>query len=442
MEKKNMLSVGFGRANITPMERVPLAGWGNSSLRMSTTVLDLLYASCVAFTDDAGETALLFHLDMTSAVDCLERFIPAISAETGVKKDQIYLAFTHNHSAPDLRNKEEETLVRYEDFLEEQLIAAAKAALADRKPVTKMQVGSIETEGMNFVRRYVLEDGTYAGDNYGHFDLSPIAGHESEPDRTLQLVKFTREGGKAVVLGNFQMHPHRTGGSRKPIVSSDIVGVMRDTVEKDMDVHFAYFTGGSGNVNGHSRVAEENITPDHTAHGKAMAEYAKQVQFRDVKVGPVKAGTKTVTMPINHAEDHRVPEAQKMRDFWLAGAAKRAEWEPKARELGFNSPYHASAVIAKSQLGSHMEMKIWAFRIGDVGFAIVPYEMFDTNGKQIKDGSPCEMTIVSTCTNNASFYIPSALGFAHGGYSVDTCRTPAGSGEMLAEEYIGLLKSL
>ena len=236
------LQMGIGRTNITPMERVPLYGYGNTSRRVSTTILDFLYATCAAISDEK-ETVLVYHLDMVVAFpQYMERFIPAIAAATGVREECILLSNTHNHSAPDLNNTEFESIVRYNDFFEKQLVAAAKAALADRKPVTQMQAGSIETEGMNFVRRYVLADGTYGGDNYGHFEKSPIAGHESEPDRTLQLVKFCRDGGKDVVLGNFQMHPHRTGGGRAPIVSSDIVGVMRDTLERDTDVHFLYFS--------------------------------------------------------------------------------------------------------------------------------------------------------------------------------------------------------
>lgn len=435
------LQIGFGRTNITPMERVPLAGYGNTSRRISTTILDFLYATCAAISDE-NETVLLYNLDLTSAfTEYMERFIPAIAAETGVKEDNIFLCNTHNHSAPDFENKNHETSLHYIEFLEKQLLAAAKAALADRKPVTKMQVGSIETEGMNFVRRYVLADGTYAGDNYGHFEESPIACHESEPDRTLQLVKFVRDGGKDIVLGNFQMHPHRTGGGRKPVVSSDIVGVMRDTLEKDTDVHFLYFTGGSGNVNGHSMVKEENITPDHTAHGKAMAEYAKKVPFRDVDMGPVKAVKKVVSLPVDHSQDHRVEDAQKFYDYWMEGH-KRAQWLPVAKKMGFNSPYQAQAIMKKALLGSHLEMPIWAFRVGDVGFACAPYEMFDTNGVQIKESSPFAATVVCTCTNGRYAYIPSKLGFEHGGYSVDICRYTPGVGEMLAEEYVELLKSI
>ena len=87
-------------------------------------------------------------------------------------------------------------------------------------------------------------------------------------------------------------------------------------------------------------------------------------------------------------------------------------------------------------------MEIGAFSIGDVAFVASPYEMFDTNGKQIKEGSPYQMTFVLTCTNERFAYIPSALGFRNGGYSADLCRFIPGTGEMMAQHYVRLLKEL
>lgn len=61
------LLVGYGKACITPEESVPLAGMGNTSKRMSTMILDDLYATCIAFTDEADQTVLMFTLDQLHA---------------------------------------------------------------------------------------------------------------------------------------------------------------------------------------------------------------------------------------------------------------------------------------------------------------------------------------------------------------------------------------
>ena len=81
--------------------------------------------------------------------------------------------------------------------------------------------------------------------------------------------------------------------------------------------------------------------------------------------------------------------------------------------------------------------------MGDIAFAAAPYEMFDTSGQLIKDASPFRMTFVITCTNESGYgYMPSRLAFAHGGYSVDTCRFYPGIAEDLAQSHIELLESM
>ena len=81
--------------------------------------------------------------------------------------------------------------------------------------------------------------------------------------------------------------------------------------------------------------------------------------------------------------------------------------------------------------------------MGDLAFAMAPYEMYDTNGVEIKQGSPYKMTFVLTLANGPSMgYLPTRLNFEHGGYAADTCRFKPGIGEALAEEFIKMLNDL
>ena len=62
------LRVGFGRADVTPSYSVPLAGYGNSSMRMSQGFLDYLYVTCIAITDETDRTVLLLTAAVSSSV--------------------------------------------------------------------------------------------------------------------------------------------------------------------------------------------------------------------------------------------------------------------------------------------------------------------------------------------------------------------------------------
>ena len=435
------LFVGFGRADITPLEPVPLRGYGNTSRRISRIVIDRLKATCLAFSDDAGSTVLAFALDLCSAADAfLGRMDVAVGKAVGVDPERVLLSCSHNHSSPDVGNREQESIPRYLDYLEGQLIAAAKEAMADRSPA-RLFAGSTQTAGLNHVRRYVMDDGSFGGDNYGDFKNHRPVRHESEADRTLQMLRIERAGKKDILLANFQMHPHRMGGASDPRITADVVGAFRSAMEHQHGCLFAYFTGGSGNINGHSRIPEENITPDYASHGMKLAEYAGTVEYRELPAGPVEFASRRLELAVNHTTDPLLPAAEELVRRWKAGES-RDSLLPDLRAQGFNSPYHATAVVSRSKLGSALEMPIWAFSIGGAAFAAAPYEMFDTNGKEIKDASPYGMTFILTCTNAAFGYFPSALGFRNGGYSADTCRFLPGVGESTAQEFIELLNTL
>ena len=436
--------VGYGRADITPQESVPLRGYGSTSNRMSNHVLDPLYATCLAFTDAEGATVLIYALDMTAAGSRWPTdIVPAIAQATGIAQEYILCSATHSHSAPDMENDEQPSIPRHLEYMKRQSIQAAQDALADRKPATLFGA-TAQTAGLNFVRRYILQDGTPAGDNYGHFDQSPIARHESEADHSMQLLKFVREGGDDVIIANFQTHPHRTGGSKKYDVSADIVGIMRMEMEAQTGCRFAYFTGGSGNVNPTSRIKEENCHHTYVEHGKAMAQAALSVsdRYRPLMLGAVRLDRNVLSCPTDHTQDHRAEEARALyRQFATSG--NRDTWRAEALRLGYNSIYHAGAIASKCDRPAAIDVVLNCVSIGDAAFCFAPYEMFDTNGMQIKEGSPFPMTMILTCANGSNRgYVPSALGFQNGGYSCDACWFLPGAGERFAEEFIAGLKRL
>ncbi len=436
------LFVGYARVDITPTESVPLRGYGNTAKRMSQAVKDPLYLTAIVFTDEAGGGAMLLPVDLCSCSNkVMGPMREAISQETGIPVQQILFSATHNHSGPDIINFDVPSIPRYNAMLAQRALEAAKAAMADRKEVTGLYTSDIATKRLNFVRNYILEDGSAAGPNYGYFDRSPIRCHESEVDSQLQLVKITRQGGKDLVLANFQTHPHRTGGSKVYNVSSDLVEYFRQSVEERLDCLSAYLTGGSGNVDPTSRIREENFVCSYVGHGQMLADYAVKAaqSFQPVGFGPVTARHLNREYPCNHAYDHLVEVAAKIRKEWgETGDFQKAKAD--GAPYGIHSPYHAGSIVWNAKLPETRDIDQWTFAIGDVAFVGAPYEMFDTNGKFIKDNSPYAMTFICTCTNASYRYIPSSIGFKNGGYSVDACEFCPGIGEQLADSYLEMLR--
>ncbi len=445
-----VLSIGYSRMDITPTEAVPLAGYGNTSQRVSSGFLDYLMTTCVAYTGPDGTTVLQYQNDLISSSDSwIASLKKEISYATDVPVDNIIIAATHTHSAPDVYNSEFDSIARYLTKLSKTMVECGKAAMADRKPATSMKIGSITlpVNTLNFIRHYNLDDGTVAGDNFGIFTGNTILSHTHDADSVMQVVRLDREDGETVALINWQAHPHRANGNGKEVyysMTSDIVGALRDKMEKELGCKVAYYTGASGNINSHSKVTAENITDDYKEQGEALADYAIQCyneNLTDAELGDVKILKKTYTGTVNHTEDDKVAAAQIVKQEWETNNNFTKATE-LARQYGLNSPYHASGIISKAALGATYDVNMWVYTIGDLAFATAPYEMFDENGVTIKEGSPYEATFVITCCNGALGYIPSVEGYTNNCYGANTGKFISGTGEILADEYVALLEEL
>lgn len=437
------LLVGYGKTDITPADPVPLGGYGNGMKRISTEVADPLFATCIAMTDKAGDTVLLFGIDLGGTGGTLRQLRSELARELGLADERVIFSASHSHSAPDLWLPQHPAIAAYVPFLKKQLWAAADMALADRA-AAELYIGDIQTQGLNFVRRYQLSDGRYVGYQSDIKEAGlPVIGHETQADRQLQLLKFKRHGKKDILLTNFQVHNHRGGGSQSKEVTSDIVGVFRNELEKALDCHAIYITGAAGNLNPKSEIMEENITADYKEHGAALAAYAVKAaaSARKVNAGAVRATVRVVQTPIDHSTDVLVPIAKEALAYYKE-CGNISQARAKFLDQGIHCPAHANMIINRSGREKTWPFEIYAFAIGDVGFAVAPYEMFDTQGMFIKENSPYEMTVITGYATGAFGYFPSLFACPHGGYEVDNTYFAPGTAEMMADTYVDMLKEL
>lgn len=433
--------VGFGKVNITPEYSVPLSGYGNSSQRMSSGFRSYLYAICLAVSDGSN-TVLLYSIDVGACYSPLVAMRPNVAKKLGYPLENVHFSCTHIHSGVDLGNGAEDSVSKYAEDLEKWLIEAGELALEDLSVAT-MHKATVQTEGLNFVRRYVLADGTYNGGDIA--DKSLLVGHETEPDRSLQLLKFCRANAEDIVVANFQLHPHRdTTGDNYYSLCSNIPGAFRDELEAQLDnTRVIYFTGASGNINGHSAIAAENITADYKAQGIALAGFALRAedQYEQVDTGAVVVKTVQVVATVDHSRDHQLADAHLVWNRFIETNDKPASNE-FGRQFGFSSVHDASVVIQKAAMDATAKIDIHAVSIGDVAFIAVPYEMFDTTGMHIKSQSPYEMTVVMYLTNDIYGYMPDQDAIPHGLYEVDITKFVPGTAELFEETYLEMLDAL
>lgn len=438
------LRVGFATADITPEDSVPLAGYGNSTARMSDGSLDPIFTTAVAISDGYN-TVILIENDLTTAYKgVFGKVKRKIHSATDIPTENIMISSTHIHSAPDLSQTELPSVRKYNRELIETLTQTALDALADMKPAS-IYYGTDRPEGLNFVRHYVTEDGHVRGDNFGmQYSNSPLAAHTHDADNLLQVVRFAREGGRDIVLVNWQTHPHRSGTRANLDITADLIGIMRDKVSADADCGVMYFTGASGNINPKSSIEEENITSDYISQGLALSDSVLGILASDMdKIDgiDVKSKKAVFTAQVDHSMDHLADIAAEITAEWKQTNDSAAAIEAGA-PYGINSPYHANAITVKAELPETDQLELYSHSVGGLAFVFAPYEMFDENGVYIRENSPFEHTFIVTCSNTSNSYIPSQEGYDNGCYEANLSRFVSGTGEQLAEEFVDMLKEI
>lgn len=440
--QQSALMVGFAKVDITPEDNVAMAIYGSESERISTGYLDLLYGYALAVTGSNGETVLILSCDHswfpTVSVAEMQR---KLTQEFDLAESNIVMCGTHNHSGANLDAKDTNT-ARYLAKFNEAMLQAARNAMADRSEA-KLYAGSAYADNLNFVRRYVLKDGTYP--NFESPDPELIAGHESEADNQLQVLRITREGKRDIAVYNWQAHANmnmQTPGNYN-LLTADIFGPFRDEMEKALDVDCFVFNGAAGNLNPTSQIPEENRTWDHREYGKFLSKPGVEAfqNATELTGTEVHITTQSYTGTVNHEFDNVVSQAMQVLEYYnTTGDTKGAR--EMGKPYGINTQKHAARIVSNASQDKTRDIPMEAFAIGDMGFVCLHYEMFDSDGMYIKENSPFKQTMIVGYTHKTLGYLPSKLSEDHGGYEVDNNMFVLGTAQLLADEYLKMLGTL
>ena len=423
------LQAGYGRADVSPLAPAPMGGYGDSDTRRSTHIMDETYATCVAM--KLGDTTfLIFTVDAIACQDSVaDKLRDSIKAELGIPQENVIIGATHTHSGADWNGSTSAGCIK-----------AAQDAIADLAPAT-LEACTTELESMNFVRHYLMNDGTYYGSNFGSTE-SGYKAHALEVDNEMSLVKLERGDKKDILMVNWQAHP--ASAARQADyngISADFVGYARKKVEMEANVHFAYYTGASGNVNPRSHIDGETPEASKTyqSYGAALGEKIIEAMslLQSAEVTDTQTAKNKFVVEIDHSWDHMAAEAAKVVNAWKQQSLEAGH--KLAREYGFSSAYHANAITSRSVYKGEQTKTLTALRVGPVAFINNDYEMFCDHGEYVKENSPFDVTFVIT---GCSGYIANEAAYDYRSYESDTSPYVKGTGEKLAEEMARLLNTM
>ena len=398
----DQFSVGYAKVDITPSMdyKLPLVGSNDEKTRVATGVLERLYATCTAMTDTEGNTVILFAMDAHgTGRDFITGVRNAVQEKTGIEGKYVQMTASHTHQGPPLTPNG----YGYADGLPymmeviDKCAEAAKQALEDRKAAT-MFVGHTRVEDLNKVRYYYLEDGTLLG-THRSANHAPYYGQAYHPDSLLQLVRFEREGGKDVVLINWQGHYRGNPEGQYTMYSSDLMGVLRQQLLDQGGCESMVIMGAGGNSSHHSSYPALNNERNESY--KTVGQILANETLLTLENGMRQAETGKITLEENifHIQTNK-------NDY-----------------------------------------NLYTFGIGDVGFCMMPYEPFQSLGMAVRDESPFAMTFIGTCANgtDGNFYLPDAAAYVSEGATADkqgygvSAKYVKGDSDLFHTQYIEML---
>ena len=440
-EEKKGLQVGFGREEITPKGPVLIAGGGNDD-RISTGILDYLYVTCVAITDAQGNTALLITQDtVSSGKDFSTVARESISKATGVPYENIVIAATHTHSSGKLVGNATGVAEFTANYFNK-IVSAAQKAMEDRSPAT-VAMGNTLAEDLVFVRRYKLDDGTIQGARGNQSTSTTVVGHVWDANETLQVVRFSREEKKDIILTGLGAHATFNGSTTQTNLSADYPAGIRDYLEYNADCLVAHFIGAAGDQTPTTDIREEKHRMNYFAYGERIGEivYNYLPNLTPVAEGEVRIATKTLTVDSQKGSNEKLSEAQSLWDLFQREGFSVAE--KAAKEAGFAGIYDARAVVNHAKLPDTRDITGTVIALGDMAFTAMPYEMHGGSARELLEASAFgEKTFVMTCANGADGYIPDARGYEIGTYEAYTSYVVPGTGEKLVAMYLDMLGSV
>lgn len=438
------LKVGAAAVVITPPQGVPMAGY--YQLRGAEGVHDDLFAKTIVL-DDGETKAALIVLDLISTSRSLvEESRTEIEKRTGIPAAHVMISATHSHTGPMLAKATRRwndfgaaspLAIEYTKTLPGKIADSVAQAVSKLAPVTaSWAIG--RCEGIAFNRRFLMVDGT-VGWNAGK--LNPRIIRSAGPtDPEVPMLSFEDDKRRPVAMFvNFPIHLDTIGG---PIISADVPGVVSRILAESRgpDMLTLYATGCCGDINhidvSHDRPQKGFMEPARIGTILSASVLRGVNELQPVTETKIRVRSRMVKLAAYPAtdEDFKAGEAmiEKNRD---------PDLKPKFGTQQLAKAYRDVDIMDRDRAPYEAEVQVVTFG-KQVAFVSLPGEIFVELGLTIRRGSPFVCTSIAELANGSLGYIPNRVAYPQGAYEVLSTRVAAGSGEVLVDTALELLREI
>lgn len=243
-----LLSISTGNIVITPIVKVPLAGFPDRVGEFEA-VNDDLEINLIILKENENYQLLYFIDAFFVPRQLVECVIEKYGEQIGIKQENVWICASHTHFAPALDNTKPLLGVFSEEYFE--MVKTNLLQLTDKVlniKFTSVKTVYYETESkLNVNRRKRLLRFTKHG-----FGLKTLMypNYDGKVDKSLKAIKFISEGGTVqAIIWNYGCHPVHCVDRNN--VSSDYVGAIRSRLRDQYETQgltVGFFQGLAGNV--------------------------------------------------------------------------------------------------------------------------------------------------------------------------------------------------
>ncbi len=417
---------GAAVGDITPSEW-PVYLVGSFSERPAEEAWDPLSARALVLDD--GETRLAIVIVDSCLIPrtLFDEVKRQASQATGIRPDRMLMAATHTHSAPaSLDRLFAKASDEYLKVLKGGIVDSIKQAAANLEPA-EIGWGQVDVPEHVHNRRWYMKPGGIVPDPFGETTdqvrMNPPRGRglldraAGPVDPQVSFISVRGKDGRPIaLLANYSLH--YVGNVPAGGVSSDYFGEfarqIKERIASDDDDQRPPFVGilsngTSGDVN---NINFRNPQPRKKPF-EQIRYVAGSVADEVAKVYKTTKHRDSVTLAMAQREltlDIRKPTEEEL------ARAKRFLAEPDEAKLPRRAKAYAAFAVDLAEMPPTETIILQALRIGEVGIAAIPCEVFAEIGLHIKEQSPVKPSFTIELANGWNRYLPTPRQHRLGGY--------------------------
>ena len=433
-QSNQVFRAGAALANITPWMGLSIEG--NMHDHKVTTIHDQLYARCVVLDDGQTKLAIVVADSCMIPRSVFDDAKKIVKARSQIPLQNLMMAATHTHSAPSAMGIFQSTAdPEYQRFLAKRLADAVLQAVNHLEPaVIGWGVGSEPRHVSN--RRWKTRPGVVnknlatGGNDAVRMNPRPASPDLLEPagptDPQVPVLAIkARDGRPIALLANYSMH-YCGGVGGDGVVSADYFGAFCERVQQALQPErrqppfVAMLSNGtSGDCNSIDFRSPPTNEPPFTKIERVAADVAavalkvyNSIEYRDWIM--LRATQKEIDLGVRKPQPAELEMHMEQLRKAKPGATTLAPWSPEI---------YAREAVLLSEYSSEVPVLLQTFRIGDLGIAAIPCEVFVEIGLELKQKSPFQPMFTIELANGYNGYLPTPAQHALGGYETWRARS-------------------